>query len=373
MDSKFDFVKVEDLTTPAFLINKNVLKSNCDRMLKNCEKYGFQLRPHVKTHKCIEVGELQTGGTKMKICTSTLDEAEFFAEAGFDDILYAYPFTPDKLNRCKKLTEELNTFHVMIDSYTAVECLNSNPPRGRKWSVFISVNCGNDREGVRFDDSSSVKLVEMISGDSSMRFAGAYAFCGDTYNSKNHLEVIKKASDAEKRLLSFTKMFERQSGIRCPVYAIGSTPTCSSALSCLSGVTEIHPGNYCFYDVQQMLLGSCQIQDIACKVATKVIGHYAERQQILVDCGFTALTKQGKLETGYGVIEGHYDLKLTAMHQEIGTIESFSGQIDFEKFPIGKMLFILPYHACATANMHSKYYVYENDKIVGRYLPTRGW
>ncbi len=46
-----------------------------------------------------EAGEIMTGGTKRGIVVSTVKEAEFFAEAGFDDILYAYPFTKDKVPR----------------------------------------------------------------------------------------------------------------------------------------------------------------------------------------------------------------------------------------------------------------------------------
>lgn len=40
-----------------------------------------------------------TNGTKNCIVVSTLAEAEFFADGGFDDILYAYPFTQDKIPR----------------------------------------------------------------------------------------------------------------------------------------------------------------------------------------------------------------------------------------------------------------------------------
>lgn len=40
-----------------------------------------------------------TDGTKRCIVVSTLAEAEFYANAGFDDILYGYPLSPNKLER----------------------------------------------------------------------------------------------------------------------------------------------------------------------------------------------------------------------------------------------------------------------------------
>lgn len=52
-----------------------------------------QLRPHVKTSKTVQAALLQTGGRKSKIVVSTLAEAAFYADAGFDDILYAVPIT----------------------------------------------------------------------------------------------------------------------------------------------------------------------------------------------------------------------------------------------------------------------------------------
>lgn len=35
-----------------------------------------------------------------------------------------------------------------------------------------------------------------------------------------------------------------------PIVGVGSTPTCSNPVA-LKGVTEMHPGNYIYYDVMQ--------------------------------------------------------------------------------------------------------------------------
>ena len=42
---------------------------------------------------------LMTNGTKRQIVVSTLCEAEFYADNGFDDVLYGVCFTHDKLPR----------------------------------------------------------------------------------------------------------------------------------------------------------------------------------------------------------------------------------------------------------------------------------
>ena len=64
-------------------------------------------------------------------------------------------------------------------------------------------------------------------------------------------------------------------------------------------------------DYEQFLIGSCKMKDIAVRVLTRVIGHYPERGQILIDCGWTGLSHDslGKLTTGFCYFEGHPDLK----------------------------------------------------------------
>ena len=70
------------------------------------------------------------------------------------------------------------------------------------------------------------------------------------------VSLVKKLADAN---------------IPCPSYGIGSTPSCSHHDK-LDNITEIHPGCYVFYDTQQEGLGSCTRDDIAVKVATRIIG-----------------------------------------------------------------------------------------------------
>lgn len=65
-------------------------------------------------------------------------------------------------------------------------------------------------------------------------------------------------------------------------------------------------------DYQQMLIGSCQIKDVAAKVLTRIIGSYPKRGRLLVDCGFTGLSQDGLTllpNKPFCCIEGHPELK----------------------------------------------------------------
>lgn len=39
------------LRTPALVIDRGIVKQNCDRMLQSAEEWGATLRVHLKTHK----------------------------------------------------------------------------------------------------------------------------------------------------------------------------------------------------------------------------------------------------------------------------------------------------------------------------------
>ena len=90
-------------------------------MLETAAESGVKLRGQTKTHKTVEGGVLQTGGTRRGIVTSTLVEVspssapaphpaqcfqcEMYAEAGFDDILYGFPFIPAHFERIYRLSQ----------------------------------------------------------------------------------------------------------------------------------------------------------------------------------------------------------------------------------------------------------------------------
>ena len=64
-----------------------------------------------------------------------------YADAGFDDILYGFPFIPPHLERVTELTSRLEMFHVMVTSEDMCQYLTSHqPPEGKTWSVFLKVD-----------------------------------------------------------------------------------------------------------------------------------------------------------------------------------------------------------------------------------------
>ncbi|KAK4305914.1 hypothetical protein Pmani_022229 [Petrolisthes manimaculis] len=170
--------RVSELTTPAFVLDRVKVEANCSNMLKTCAALGLTLRAQTKTHKTV-----YTGGSKHGLVTSTLQEAEFYTDHGFDDILYGHPFIPHHLPRVHTLTGRLEKFHIIVDSSLAVDTLRSAPPPpGKAWSVFIKVDCGNKRAGVWWEDKSGMELAKTIHDTPNITLAGVYVHCGNSYS-----------------------------------------------------------------------------------------------------------------------------------------------------------------------------------------------
>ena len=164
----------------------------------------------------------------------------------------------------------------------------------------------------------------------------------------------------------------------CPGVSVGSTPTALSAQS-LDGVTELRAGVYVFQDLFQAGLGVCGLDDIALSVLTTVIGHKRSYRRLLVDAGGLALSKdrgtaEQPVDCAYGLVARAGDgavipgLRVDACSQEHGVIE-LPESLDFETFPIGSRLRILPNHACMTAAAHERYHVVDGDDRVAAVWP----
>ena len=83
---------LDELNTPCLILDKNILEKNCNKARDKCRELKTTLRPHVKTPKSIQVAKIALGQEIGPITVSTLKEAEYFARAGFKDIMSVQKF-----------------------------------------------------------------------------------------------------------------------------------------------------------------------------------------------------------------------------------------------------------------------------------------
>src|SRR5215831_18769636 len=111
------------LSTPAVVVDLDVLERNVRRMAARAEEAGVRLRPHAKTHKCPEIAALQRAAGAWGLSLAKVGEAEVFVDAGFDDVFVAYPVVGEDKARLLLALSERARLAVGVDSLEGAESL----------------------------------------------------------------------------------------------------------------------------------------------------------------------------------------------------------------------------------------------------------
>ena len=232
---------LNETATPAFLVDRAIVARNCDAMREKARASGVSFRPHVKTHKTVEIGRMQHGGAAGAITVSTLAEAEYFAADGYRDITYAVPIAPEKLPRAAALAARLERLSVLVDSETALRAIEAYAAaHGGSFDVFLKVDCGYHRAGVNPDDPDSVRLALALARSEAVRFQGLLTHAGHSYNAKGVEEIRRIAAEEAACLTRFRALLASE-GIEAR-RSVGSTPT-ASVVDRFSECDEVRPGN----------------------------------------------------------------------------------------------------------------------------------
>ena len=376
-------MKLQQLSTPAALLDGTRLQHNIVRMQSRISALGARLRPHVKTAKCLPVADLQRVAGAHGITVSTLKEAEVFFEAGFLDILYAVCIPPPKLAQARALRERGCALTVVVDSVAAAQAIAAHAATGHAFDVMIEIDTDGHRAGVKPEDSSLIDTGRTLHEGGAV-LKGVMTHAGASYECRTPAALQAMAEQERSRCVRAAERL-RAAGLPCPEVSVGSTPTALSAQH-LEGVTEVRAGVYVFQDLVMQGVGVCDTQEIALSVLCTVIGHQLEKGWVLVDAGWMAMSRDLgvpdlPLNHGYGavcdeagaLIDGFI---MGSANQEHGILSWRDGHADPDlatRWPVGTRLRVLPNHACATAAQFPHYEVLATDGSVQRWPRFYGW
>lgn len=360
---------LDRLPTPALLLDLDTLDANLRRMARRCERLEVALRPHVKTHKCPEVGRMQRDHGARGITVSTLAEGRAFADAGFDDLTWAFPFIPSRAEEAAALARRVR-LGVTVDSPRALEAMESVDAPFRVW---LKVDSGYGRAGVDPGSDEALALARAIAARED-RFAGILTHSGHAYRGRTP-EAIAAAVEEER--LAAVGLAERcrEAGLPVPAVSVGSTPGLAHART-LEGCTEARPGNYALYDHTQVLLASCGVEDCAATVLSTVVSHRPGAARSVIDAGALALSKDTGPEWGpggYGPLldvgqpgeppELDREARVVSVSQEHGIVDA--------PLPVGARVRILPNHSCLTVACFDEFQLVRGGRVVGRWRIRR--
>jgi D-serine deaminase-like pyridoxal phosphate-dependent protein len=374
---------VLDLPTPALLVDRRRLEANLDRAQARADEQGVKLRPHAKTHRCADIARLQRDRGAQGLTVATLDEAEYFAAAGFDDVLVAREVAdPGQLRRLADLAAGGARVAFCVDTIAganlASEVLAS---RGTTLDVMVEVDVGQGRCGVPWDEPAAPALVAHISSLAGLRVRGLLTHAGHSYLGPQSGETVEQSvtsvmEEERDRLLSLAGRLS-DAGLLDPETAalsLGSTPTFSRFVNrSVDGlrITEARPGNYVFHDAQQVALGTVDLDSCALTCQATVISLRRDEdgtERYFVDAGKKVLTSDGGWSvSGYGILLYSPKTMVFNPHAEIVALSEEHGWIDVPGgavHEVGDRLRIVPNHACVAVATQRRLYVVDGEEVV---------
>jgi D-serine deaminase-like pyridoxal phosphate-dependent protein len=360
----------EEIETPALLLHIAAAERNLTYMAGRARRLGVALRPHIKTHKCLELGRRQQAHGAQGITVSTLFEAEAFARGGFNDLTWAFPLDRTHLEHVLRIARTGVTVRVIVDDLEAAKQLANSGLH-----VWLKVDCGYHRAGVDPSSRYGLEVARELGAERGITFDGILSHSGHAYRTRGKAEAAQIAEQERQVMVWFAELL-RKGGMPVRGISVGSTPAMVAAKD-LTGVTEARPGNYIFYDRTMVLIGSCAPEDVAVTVLATVVSHQPGASHFVIDAGALSLSKDlGPthlgLEPAYGEVKGHPELMVASVSQEHGLIRAAAPAAIEGKFKVGDRVEIIPNHSCLTEAHFDEYVVIDAGNAVDRWKIERG-
>ena len=349
-----------DLPTPTLVVDAEVLDRNIAAMAKHAASLDVRLRPHAKTHKCIEVAHRQVQAGATGLTVATVSEAEVFAAAGFPDLFIGYPLwvDPRRGARVRDLLENV-TLTIGVDSPDGARALAAQlGPDADRVGVLVEVDSGQHRTGVPPHEAGVVADQARHAG---LDIRGVFTFPGHSYEPG----MAQAVAAQEREALAAAAAALEQSGIAAAVVSGGSTP---SARFSGPGLTELRPGVYVFGDAQQLALDTCGPDEIALTALATVVSH--TRGGVVLDSGSKVLgADRPGWATGYGRLLDHPGAGITALSEHHATVSW-----DDSPMPgLGERVRVVPNHVCSAVNLADELVVVAAGELVDRWpVAARG-
>lgn len=340
-----------DVTTPAAVVDLDRLEANLARWQEYADGAGLRNRPHIKTHKCVEIARRQVELGAAGVTCQTLYEAEVMVESGIDDVLIPYNLVGGRKLEQLSLLLGRGSVRVTADDESLLPGLaGAAVDAGRELCVLVDCDTGLGRTGVATPEEAA-RLAARIAGTDGLRFDG--------------LATYPALSGATAFLEEAASLLERR-GLRPATISAGGTPTMWQSGELRPVVTEYRVGTYVFHDRATVAAGAAALEEVALTIAATVV-HRRDGRAIL-DAGSKALSSDPGPAEGFGMVLEARSSTLVRLNEEHGYLDLADGD-DLE---LGRQVRIVPNHACVAVNLFEELTVVRNGDVVARWPVARG-
>lgn len=342
---------IEDLDTPAVILDIDVCQRNIDRMADFFSDKPCKLRPHFKNHKCTTLMRRQLAREAVGVTCAKVSEAEVLVEAGFTDILIANQVVgPLKVHRLLSLLDRAEV-RVAVDCEANCRELSAlAAAAGKTIGCLVEVEIGMKRCGL-LPDGPCLEIARLLDSLPGVRFDGLQGFEGHTVLIEDN-DQRNSATREAMELLTGTGRYIEENGLPVPIISGGGTGTYDLS-GTLDGMDEIQAGTYPTMDWRYKNVRP--EFDIALSVLATCISA-AEPSRAVLDVG----VKGVGAEFGSPIIRDRPDTEIGFFKSEEHCFVDVHGPA----FRVGEKVQLIPSHACTTCNLHREIYVYQDERVV---------
>lgn len=350
------------VTTPALLLDLQVMRENIRYLAAECSRHGMKLRPHAKTHKCAEIAQEQLASGAAGICCATPHEVMALAKGGIRQIHLTTPVGQ------RRHFERLAALHMDgVDLMVAVD----HPDQLSQWEaalatakrplpILVDIDIGMGRTGVT-SDQAAIDLARLIRQSGCFHYKGVQGYSGMV----QHINSYAERREAYGRQLDFLQGVLgalRQAGLTPDIISGGGTGT--FGIDVERGIfTESQAGSYIFMDVEYNDVQLFQDRDNPYKTAlllrTSVVNNKVPGQ-LTINAGFKSFATDGPLAKIN--MPSHHDDRYELYGDEFGRI--VLGDSAASSYSVGGYVDLVTPHCDPTINLHDCYHVIEGDTIV---------
>ncbi|WP_418125591.1 DSD1 family PLP-dependent enzyme [Variovorax sp. 160MFSha2.1] len=239
------------LDTPALLIDLPAMTRNIERMAAFARSRGVNLRPHVKTHKSVEIARRQVAAGAIGVSCVTLGEAEVMVQGGIPGVLITSPaVTPSKIARLIRLAQQARPGDVMVvvdNPQNLAELARAASELTHPLDVLVDYGAGYNRTGAA-TQAKVLELAALAAAEPRLRLRGLQAYAGNLQHIVAREERSAAAAGLRETVAGIVAAARRQ-GLNFDIVTGAGTGT-HDLDSQENAFTELQAGSYVFMDAE---------------------------------------------------------------------------------------------------------------------------
>jgi 3-hydroxy-D-aspartate aldolase len=351
--------KIHELPTPCLVVDLDRFESNLDKMSRFTREHRVALRPHAKTHKCVNIARQQLERGAVGICVATLAEAEVMLRGGIRGLLITGEIVGEpKISRLARIAKEAPDTLLVVDNPKNVDDLqNAARDAGIQFRVLIDLDIGQNRTGVQ-PGEPALRLAEHISGAKNLALRGVCAYAGHVAHitgfeerRANSRRALARAVETRELLLKHGHDVQLLTGASTGTYNIDPE---------VEGLTELQSGSYIFMDVEYRRIGGSSgnvYEDFSPSLSVLATVIHRSGKKAIVDAGLKAFSTDRPF--------GPEPLELSGVQYEFAGDEH--GRLVLENpsrdVRLGEKLRFIPPHCDPTVNLYDRFFCVRGEVV----------